>query len=601
MSAAKFAGMALLAGALVFTSAPNALTVTPARDDQRNTDQPNIVIVLTDDQRAGTEVGLPTVMNELAARGVTYENAVVPTSWCCPSRASLLTGNFSHTTGLWENTSNSPWGAWPAFNAAGLENNTLATALDDAGYRTGLFGKYLNDIKYAGPGYVPPGWDDFEAFLGGNYYRYGLTSDKRPVTGNRRYLTDELADRAVDFITDTPSDEPLFLYFSPFAPHSPFTPGPYEGTSADTIEDVFEATNFPAPTFMQEDLSGKPAWLNKLPITQNWYKSPTEDTGYTIAEVAQRQQDTLMGVDAAVARIITALEQTDRMRDTLIVLTSDNGYSWGEHRTLGKNTPYRSSVDVPLIIRFDGRLPAGVTDDRVTAANVDTAATVLTAAGLAAGDIDGVSLLSSRRRDGVVMEAMRWTGWRNRPAYCGFRTMDSLYVRYRQGKEELYDYTTDPFEQRNQADNPAYSALKDRLKSKTQRACSPVPPEYSWDDEPTPQPTRVTSVIIEDRGSTGRTFHTYRFRWAAPRKVANADITFLLRLKSTSPTKVRTSGGAIAVEDRAVTVCQVSKITQGLSCSLKIRPEDLSNLEVRVDTVFADVGEARGPWQPVIA
>ena len=223
------------------------------------------------------------------------------------------------------------------------------------------------------------------------------------------------------------------------------------------------------------------------------------------------------------------------------------------------------------------------------------------AAGLKTNDIDGMSLLRQKKRTGVVMEATQWGGWRNRPAYCGIRTKDALYVRYRKGKEELYDYTTDPFEQRNQAENPAYSGLRKELERMTRKECSPVPPGFSWVDEPTPAPTRVKSIIIEDRGSTGRKFHKYRFRWAAPRKVANADVTFFLKLKSTSPTKVRTSSGAITVEDRAVTVCQVSQITRGLSCILKIRPEDLSNLEVRVDTVFAGVGEARGPWQPVIA
>ena len=98
--------------------------------------RPNVLLILTDDQRAGTQVAMPTVMDELVGAGTSYPNAFVPTSWCCPSRVSLLTGKFAHNTGVWENASSSAWGAWSAFAKGGEETDTLATRLDAAGYRT---------------------------------------------------------------------------------------------------------------------------------------------------------------------------------------------------------------------------------------------------------------------------------------------------------------------------------------------------------------------------------------------------------------------------------------------------------------------------------
>ena len=192
--------MVSLAGPVGAAQAPTPAAAAPyvsARDDAA---PPNVLLILTDDQRANTLVGMPRVMEEIVGQGTTYPNAFVPTSWCCPSRASLLSGKFAHNSGVWENLQASAWGAWSAFANGGEEKDTLATRLHDAGYRTGLFGKYLNDTTAQAEAYLPPGWDAFDAFLGGNYTRYRLSSDERPVRKDRRYLTDALADRTLDVI-----------------------------------------------------------------------------------------------------------------------------------------------------------------------------------------------------------------------------------------------------------------------------------------------------------------------------------------------------------------------------------------------------------------
>ena len=133
-------------------------TVPPA-DRAEPTGPPNIVLILTDDQRWDTLWAMPTVTSELADRGITFVNGYVSNPLCCPSRASILTGQYSHSNGVYTNHGQEPLGGFRAFD----DGSTVATWLDDAGYRTAMLGKYLNG--YAGS-YVPPGWDRWFATFG---------------------------------------------------------------------------------------------------------------------------------------------------------------------------------------------------------------------------------------------------------------------------------------------------------------------------------------------------------------------------------------------------------------------------------------------------
>ena len=552
--------------ALAPTPEPSAQAAV-ARD---NAEPPNVLLILTDDQRANTLVGMPNVMEELVGEGTTYPNSFVPTSWCCPSRASLLSGKFAHNSGVWENLQASAWGAWSAFTNGGEENDTLATRLHDAGYRTGLFGKYLNDTVAKGEAFLPPGWDAFDAFLGGNYTRYKLSSDPKPIRKERRYLTDALADRTLDFIESTPKDTPFFAYFSPFAPHYPYDAGPYAGATraAGLLDDIEAATNFPSPATNQADMAGYPRWMQKLQPSNFWDDDGRNNSEkMTLSDVIERQADTLMGVDAAVGRLIDSLRASGRLDNTLIVFMSDNGYAWGEHRLQGKNTPYDVSVRVPLVMRLDGVLPAGAEDPRVVAANVDAHATILDIAGVKPGRIDGLSTLTSDR-DGMVMEAMRWAGSRGRPAYCGFRTANRLYVRYTTGEEELYDYTRDPYELDNLADDPAYAAEKEALKRQTREACSPTPPGFAWDSREARlrAPTNVQATWESPDSAI--------ITWRAPSSVGAKMPSYRVYLGST-------------VKGRPVCELDSVRLKKGLRCRVEI-PAKRDGIQVTVSAVRDD-------------
>lgn len=438
-------------------------------------ESPNVLLVVSDDQRFGTELTLPTIRKELIDRGVRFTDAVVPTSWCCPSRASLLTGRYSHGTGVWENSTSVPYGGWPAFIQEG-EPQTLATALSARGYRTGLFGKYLNGLDLSAVNYAPPGWDRFVAMRGsGNGYTEFPTNDG--VRHTSSYSTDFFAEQAVEFIEQAPPANPVFVYFSPFAPHSPYTAGPYAGSSAPYLDQMFRDTAWPSPTFLGNPPAGKPPWMKNLDPQAELSARVDLD----LQDLPRAQQDALMGVDAAVGNLLGVLERTGRLENTLIVFLSDNGYSWGEFGLIGKNTPYRGSIEVPLLMRWDAAGLTPKSDDRLVAANIDAAATILAATGTTLPNVDGLSLFASPARPGVLLEAAPWRGEKRRPAYCGWRSSRYLYVRYDGGFEELYDYAWDPYEQSNVASLPVYASVVNDHRNRAHEECGPLPPGFAWE------------------------------------------------------------------------------------------------------------------------
>ena len=423
------------------------------------------MLVLSDDQRSDTLSVMPNVRTMLAARGTTYTRAMVPTSLCCPSRATILTGLYAHTSRMYGNgdVGGVRYGGWPRFRQLGLEAKTLGPALKAQGYRTGLIGKYLNYFgRYAPTGYVPPGWDTFAALMSnhGSYYGYRLSDGTSYGRSPEAYSTDVLSTRATDFITTTPADQPLFLYFAPFGPHAPYLPAPrHLGVLDGQLTPYLSGT-------LHQPLRSMPRWMARR-------------DHFTQAEVnltRQRQLETLMSVDDAVGSIARALEQTGRDRDTLFIFTSDNGYFWGEHRIIGKDTPYRQSTAVPMVMRWDGHTPANTTNGRIVL-NVDLANTIARAAG-ARMPTDGLDILGSATRTGFPLEAMR--GYNHRPAYCGYRTVHRMYVQWATGEEELYDYRSDPAERFNLANKPDFAKVKARMRALAKSSCNPRPPGFRW-------------------------------------------------------------------------------------------------------------------------
>jgi N-acetylglucosamine-6-sulfatase len=338
---------------------------------------PNIILVLTDDQdvQLGSGNYMPNVKKLLVQQGASFSNFYVPLSLCCPSRTSILRGQFPHNSGVLTNTL--PNGGFEKAYASGVESATVATLLHNAGYRTVLLGKYLNGYPdTASPTYVPPGWDEWYSPAAGNpYSEYNYTMNENGALveyGDKPadYLTDVIRARAVDFIkraAATPS-QPLFVFFATYAPHEPFTPAPRHAS-------LFPQVTAPRPpSFNEADVSGKPEYIRTRALL-----TPGQISG--MDEDYRNRLRSLQAVDEAVADLVATLEATGRLSNTYIFFSSDNGYHMGEHRLLpGKYTPYETDIHVPLIVRGPG-VPAGAVR-RQLAGNLDLAETFADLAGV---------------------------------------------------------------------------------------------------------------------------------------------------------------------------------------------------------------------------
>ena len=447
------APVAFAATLLVLVSAPGR---AQADQDKR----PSVLLIVTDDQRWDTLWAMPQVKRLLVDRGVTFGNSFVSSPLCCPSRASILTGAYPHTTGVY--TQGLPHGGFKRFN----DTTTIATELHDAGYRTGFFGKYLDSYQSGAlSGYVPPGWDRWMAFVHSGFFDYGLTIDgevKRFGSSPADYSTDVLAERTDAFIRRTGG--PFFAIFAPAAPHAPATPAP---TDAGLFSDL---PAWSPPSFNEADVSDKPwdvARLHRL--------TPGQIAG--LEELRRDQYRSLQAVDRAVARLIDALADSGRLANTLVIFTSDNGLLWGEHRWQKKEMPYEEAIRVPLVIRDDAVVvDAPRTEDRLIS-NVDLAPTIAELAGTDLPKAEGKSLLpllsgdQVRWRHALLIEHMKMTN--PVPTYCAVRTDRYLYATYVTGEEELYDLQEDPYELDNLAGRSP--PLESRLATTLRSLCDPPP------------------------------------------------------------------------------------------------------------------------------
>ncbi|HCO03693.1 MAG TPA: hypothetical protein DIT48_10110 [Actinobacteria bacterium] len=419
---------------------------------------PNIVFILTDDQRWDSLWAMPNVRHLLGAHGITFNNMFVTTSLCCPSRASILTGLYSHHTGVYDNAP--PNGGAPSFD----DRSTVATWLHGAGYTTGLVGKYLNDYPLLGPTYIPPGWDGWNAIDTEpmtRYWDYTLNENGRLVhygAGYPNYSTTVLANRALQFISEARA--PYFLYFAPIAPHLPAWSAYRDRRRFGHLPDYY------GRSFNEPNIRDKP------------YRYPQLTFGEqrTLQAVRRRQLDALQAVDRSVAAIYREVAARGQLGNTVFVFASDNGFLWGEHRLFDKEWPYEESIRVPLVIRAPWIQAPGRTDTHLVL-NIDLAPTFASLAGIKPPiKEDGRSLtplLGGRsppwRRSFVVEWLAQQTQPKLPPPYEGIRTERYLWVEYRNGWRELYDLKNDSYELNNLASIAATAKLRHALHLQLQK------------------------------------------------------------------------------------------------------------------------------------
>lgn len=447
----------------------------------------NVVFIMTDDQRWDTLCGIPeslsqicqqptshhpmpTVEKELVAKGVRFTNALVTNPLCCPSRAGFLSGGFyaHHTNVL---TNSSPNGGATKF----ADTKTVATFLQAQGYKTAIFGKYMNEYDHLidwqnGQAYIPPGWNKFNATID-NWAITGSSSSDQPGTGAITeldpsiYVTDYLRDKALEFIDEScpiaTCPAPFFLFLSTHDPHYPAIPAPRH-------ENLFNDFIYRGRGWGEQpdgDVSDKPQSIQE--IAKLWGDIEKEDNFH------RNQLRTLRAVDEAVEAIITKLGEKNLLNDTVFIFTSDNGLHWGEHKLLRKALPYEESIRVPLVIKIPKVEPRS--EDKLVAADLDIAPTILQLAGVTGIDSDGKSLLPL-----VVDPAIEWRhelliqAWEEFtdpvPTWAAIKTDDNWkYAEYVTGEKELYNLVEDPYELNSKHEDPGYQGMIANLALKLQQ------------------------------------------------------------------------------------------------------------------------------------
>jgi arylsulfatase A-like enzyme len=444
-----------------------------AQAASRAESRPNILVIMTDDQRLDQMRVLTKTQALLGAKGATFDNSFVDFSLCCPSRSTFLTGQLAHNHGVLAN--GGPHGGYPHLD----HSNTLPVWLQEAGYYTAHVGKYLNNYGVGSPE-PPPGWSRWFGLIDPSTYRmyhYTVSDDGTPVTygeAPRDYQTDVLAARAEEILRSRAGEsQPFFLTVAPIAPHlerlgrEQFAPRP-----APRHRGRFTAAALPREaSFNEADVDDKPAHISRRPTF-------TPAKRAHIVEIYRAQLATLLAVDDLVERLVKALDATGQLDRTVIVFTSDNGFFLGEHRVPeGKYLPYEESIRVPLIIRGGG-FPAGARAAQMVS-NVDLAPTIVALTGAhARRTMDGRPLLPlaldpNQGRDRTLLIEGYGEG-KDKPPFLAVRDPRWLYTEYKNGDRELYDLQTDPAELRSLHADPATAAVRQDLARRLTRlhACS---------------------------------------------------------------------------------------------------------------------------------
>jgi N-acetylglucosamine-6-sulfatase len=494
----------LLASAALTVLLISAIASSPSTGVLTTANQPNFVFILTDDMRKDNLKYMPKTRALLGTPGLQFDNAFLSNPLCCPSRATIMRGQYAHNTGVFGNTPG-PNGGWQGYKTHGNEQDNIATRLHDAGYRTGLFGKYFND--YDGTA-VPPGWDDWFGIISGSgvfdYYVNDNGTKKFFDHSESDYSTDVLNRETQSFIdASVGMGKPFFAYVAPKPPHEPAIPAPRD-------QHTFDGEKAPRlPSFNEGDVSDKPPAIRSLPLL-------SQSQIAQIDALHEKRVESLQSVDDLVEAVVNKLQSDGVLDNTYIVFTSDNGYHHGEHRIQsGKAKPYEESIRAPLLVRGPG-VQAGTNTDKLTL-NTDFFPTFTDLAGVATPEyVDGRSLRpildgnATSWRTAILLEIHTTT--------LGIRTSDGRkYIEYGDGFKELYDLKTDPYELNNSYNaNSAPADLATRLRAL--RSCAGGDCRTAEGDDtttPPPDPPPETSITSGPPEGSSTTSNSVTFGFSS--------------------------------------------------------------------------------------
>ena len=478
-------------------------------------DRPNIVFIMSDDHAAhaisayGSKVNQTPNIDRLAREGMMLRNVFVTNSICTPSRAAILTGQYSHLNGV------------PVFNRFDSSRMTVAKLLQSAGYHTGMIGKWHL-------GSDPAGFDQWEILPGQGAYMnpllYTATGEK---TYTGRYVTDVITDLAIEFIKNRPRNQPFFLMVHNKAPHRPWEPDEvhraqfadkwipepetFWDSYATRTDALHENLQRVAGDMTRRDLKLVPpadlkgpeltSWLSTKPDTVTITRGGKEVTLTGEALARWKYQTymrdylaTIQSVDDNVGRLLGFLDTAGLAKNTMVIYTSDQGFFLGDHGLFDKRFMYEESLRMPFLVRWPAAIKAGSRSDAM-ALNVDFAPTFLEAAGVKVpAELQGRSLLPVLRgktpadwRSSMYYRYYHDPGDHNTRAHYGVRTSTHKLIYYwKKDQWELFDLVRDPNELHNLYGQPGQEKLTETLKAELQRLKQAVKDDDQFANEQPP-------------------------------------------------------------------------------------------------------------------
>jgi arylsulfatase A-like enzyme len=367
--------------------------------------RPNILYIMSDDHAAhaisayGSKINKTPQIDRIAREGMRFNSCFVTNSICTPSRAAILTGKYAHINGV------------PVFNRFDGSQPTLAKYLQEAGYHTGMIGKWHL-------GSEPTGFTYWNILPGQGVYHNPVFIEMGKRKKHAGYCSDLIADFSLEFLKNRPKDKPFFLCCHHKAPHRPWQPD-------EKHRKKWEKVQVPEPETFNDDYATRSDAAREatmridrdLTPTDLKQKPPAGLTGQALKKWKYQRymQDYLAcieSVDDNVGRLLDFLAKNGLADNTIVVYTSDQGFFLGDHNWFDKRFMYEESLRMPLLVRWPSKVKAGTVNDGMVL-NVDFAPTLLDAAGVKVpDDMQGRSFLP-------LLEGKRPKEWRT-----------SMYYRY---------------------------------------------------------------------------------------------------------------------------------------------------------------------------
>jgi arylsulfatase A-like enzyme len=438
--------------------------------------RPNVIFIMTDDQRqdAMSAYGNPILktphMDSIGAGGVRLTEFFVTNALCEPSRASFLTGLYSHTHGVLTNGGGPDFADHPGLRS---DQQTFVHLLRVAGYHTGIVGKW----HLASP---PTGFDQWVVFPGQGQYNDPVMIANGARVKMRGHADDVTGDQALEFLRTRPKDKPFCLLYQFKSPHRSWMP-------AERYAHVFDDVMIPVPRTFEDRLAGRPDALRRaemaiadMPDFAERGVLPSlpreERKRRNLEELVKNYYRVLLSVDENVGRVLRQLEADGLTQNTIVAYTSDNGFFLGEHGLFDKRLMYEPSIRVPMVVKYPARIPAGRVDNAHMSLNIDVAPTLLDLAGLEVPRwMHGKSMVpiltgaaAPSWRDAFLYEYYEFPAEHCVRKNRGVRTSRWKLIHFWEQPEEweLYDLRNDPDETQNLAYDRQHAAVVAQLKKR---------------------------------------------------------------------------------------------------------------------------------------